>query len=334
YRHRGGSRAARAGIARHDVRRQSTRGGRRTGGAARDRTRRSDHPRTNGGRTPSRRSPEPRAPTGPRRTGTRPPARPPTGRAVREGRRHGGAAGRFHRQRRGARHDPAGTAADPDHRAGRRVRLGAARRARCGRERRGGMMVRHFLRDDDLSPAEQRDVLDLADMLKADRYARRPLAGPQAVAVIFDKHSTRTRVSFSVGVAELGGYPLVIDAQTSQMGRGEPIGDTARVLDRQCAAIVWRTFEQSRLEEMAATARVPVVNALTDRFHPCQLLADLQTVRERLGGLAGVTLTYAGDGANNMAHSYLLAGAVAGMHVRVASPGAYAPHDDIMSSAA
>nr|WP_298325270.1 ornithine carbamoyltransferase [Haloactinopolyspora sp.] len=196
------------------------------------------------------------------------------------------------------------------------------------------MMVRHFLRDDDLSPAEQRDVLDLADMLKADRYARRPLAGPQAVAVIFDKHSTRTRVSFSVGVAELGGYPLVIDAQTSQMGRGEPIGDTARVLDRQCAAIVWRTFEQSRLEEMAATARVPVVNALTDRFHPCQLLADLQTVRERLGGLAGVTLTYAGDGANNMAHSYLLAGAVAGMHVRVASPGAYAPHDDIMSSAA
>ncbi|WP_129669206.1 ornithine carbamoyltransferase [Phytoactinopolyspora endophytica] len=194
--------------------------------------------------------------------------------------------------------------------------------------------MRHFLADDDLDPGELTEVLDLADEVKADRFARRPLDGPQAVAVIFDKHSTRTRVSFSVGIAELGGYPLVIDAQTSQMGRGEPIEDTARVLDRQCAAIVWRTFEQNRLAAMAAASSIPVVNALTDLYHPCQLLADLQTVRERKGTLAGLTLTYAGDGANNMAHSYLLAGANAGMHVRVAAPDGYAPDAAVLTRAA
>ena len=195
-------------------------------------------------------------------------------------------------------------------------------------------MTRHFLRDDDLSPAEYLQVLDLADEFKADRFAHRPLDGPRAVAVIFDKPSTRTRVSFSVGIAELGGYPLVIDAQTSQLGRGEPIADTARVLDRQCAAIVWRTFAQQRIDDMAAASAVPVVNALTDDYHPCQLLADLQTVRERKGTLAGLTLTYAGDGANNMAHSYLLAGALAGMHVRVAAPAAFAPSAAVLERAA
>jgi ornithine carbamoyltransferase len=194
-------------------------------------------------------------------------------------------------------------------------------------------MVRHFLRDDDLSPAEQAEVLDLADQFKADRFAAKPLAGPRAVAVIFDKPSTRTRVSFSVGIAELGGYPLVIDAQTTQLGRGEPITDTARILDRQCAAIVWRTFGQDRLEEMAAASTVPVVNALTDLFHPCQVLADLQTVRERHRRLAGLTLTYVGDGANNMAHSYLLAGALAGMHVRIGSPQGYQPDPVIVARA-
>ena len=194
-------------------------------------------------------------------------------------------------------------------------------------------MVRHFLRDDDLSPAEQAEVLDLAARLKADRFAATPLAGPRSVAVIFDKPSTRTRVSFSVGIAELGGYPLVIDVQGTQLGRGEPIGDTARVLDRQCAAIVWRTFGQDRLEAMAAASRVPVVNALTDTYHPCQLLADLQTVRERRGDLAGRTLTYAGDGANNMANSYLLGGALAGMHVRVGAPPEYHPDPAIVARA-
>ncbi len=145
------------------------------------------------------------------------------------------------------------------------------------------MSVRHFVRDDDLRPDEQLAVLDLADDMKRDRLIYQPLSGPRAVAVIFDKPSTRTRVSFSVGIAELGGYPLVIDAHASQLGRGEPIADTARVLDRQVAAIVWRTFAQARIEEMAAASPVPVVNALTDEFHPCQVLADLQTIRERHG---------------------------------------------------
>jgi ornithine carbamoyltransferase len=195
-------------------------------------------------------------------------------------------------------------------------------------------VLRHFLRDDDLTPGEQLAVLDLAGAMKQDRYARRPLNGPKAVAVIFDKPSTRTRVSFSIGIAELGGYPLVIDAQSSQLGRGEPIADTARVLDRQVAAIVWRTFGQDRIEAMAAASRVPVINALTDEFHPCQILADLQTVREHRGELPGRTLTYLGDGANNMAHSYLLGGATAGMHVRIGAPEGYQPDPAVLARAA
>ena len=194
-------------------------------------------------------------------------------------------------------------------------------------------MTRHFLRDDDLSPDELIEVLDLADAMKADRYRHQPLAGPRAVAVIFDKPSTRTRVSFSVGIAELGGYPLVIDGGTSQLGRGEPIADTARVLDRQVAAIVWRTFGQDRIEAMAAASRVPVINALTDAFHPCQILADLQTVREHKKALAGLALCYVGDAANNMANSYLLGGAAAGMHVRVAGPQGYLPEPAVVADA-
>ena len=195
-------------------------------------------------------------------------------------------------------------------------------------------MPRHFLRDDDLSPAEQLEVLDLADRVKEDRFAFTPLAGPRSVAVIFDKPSTRTRVSFSAGIAELGGHPLVLDAAGSQLGRGEPIEDTTRVLDRQCAAIVWRTFGQDRVEAAATVSRVPVVNALTDSFHPCQVLADLQTVRERLGRLAGVTLTYVGDGANNMAHSLLLGGATAGLHVRIGNPTGFDPDPAVVARAA
>jgi len=195
-------------------------------------------------------------------------------------------------------------------------------------------MTRHFLRDDDLSPAEQAAVLDLADAMKPDRFGYRPLAGPQTVAVLFDKPSTRTRISFSVGIAELGGQPLIVDAQTSQLGRGEPIADTARVLSRQVAAIVWRTFGQERIAEMAAAATVPVVNALTDRFHPCQILADLQTVRAEHGRLAGLTLTFLGDGASNMTHSYLLGGATAGMHVRIAAPQEYRPDPSVLADAA
>jgi ornithine carbamoyltransferase len=194
-------------------------------------------------------------------------------------------------------------------------------------------MLRHFLRDDDLSPAEQTEVLALAAELKRDRFAHRPLDGPKPVAVLFDKSSTRTRVSFSVGIAELGGYPLVLDSGSTQLGRGEPIADTARVLVRQCAAIVWRTFGQDRIEAMAAASAVPVVNALTDQFHPCQVLADLLTITERFGSTAGRTIAFFGDGANNMAHSYLLGGTTAGMHVRIAGPPGYQPDPDVAAAA-
>ena len=194
-------------------------------------------------------------------------------------------------------------------------------------------MPRHFLRDDDLGPAEQAEVLELAAAMKQQRLARRPLEGPRAVAVLFDKPSLRTRVSFTVGIAELGGLPLVIDTQTTHIGRGETIGDIARVLGRQTAAIVWRTFGQERVEELAAASAVPVVNALTDEFHPCQILADLQTVAEWRGRLPGLTLAYLGDGANNMAHSYLLGGVTAGLHVRVAAPAGYQPDPAIVAQA-
>jgi ornithine carbamoyltransferase len=190
-----------------------------------------------------------------------------------------------------------------------------------------------MLRDDDLTPAEQQEVLDLADAMKADRFAHRPLAGPRSVAVLFDKPSTRTRISFEVGIGQLGGSALIVDAQASQLGRGETIGDTARVLSRYVDAIVWRTGDQSRIEEMAAGSTVPVINALTDQFHPCQVLADLQTIRERFGHLAGLTLTYLGDGANNMAQSLLLGGATAGLHVRVCAPDGFQPDAGVLRDA-
>lgn len=194
-------------------------------------------------------------------------------------------------------------------------------------------MTRHLLRDDDLSPAEQAEILDLAVSLKKDRWKLQPLEGPQTVAVIFDKSSTRTRVSFAVGIADLGGSPLIISTANSQLGGKETPSDTARVLERQVAAIVWRTYAQAGLEEMARGTRVPVVNALSDDFHPCQLLADLLTIREHKGELKGLTLAFFGDGTSNMGHSYVLAGVTAGMHVRVASPAAYAPRADVIADA-
>ncbi len=194
-------------------------------------------------------------------------------------------------------------------------------------------MSRHFLRDDDLTPAEQAAVLDLADAMKKDRFGYQPLAGPLAVAVLFDKPSLRTRVSFSVGIAELGGYPLVIDTQTTHFARGETVEDAARVLSRQVTAIAWRTFEQDRLEALASASAVPVINALTDEFHPCQVLADLQTVREHYGSLAGRTLAFLGDGSSNMAHSYLLGGATAGMRVRIGTPVSLLPDPAVLAAA-
>ncbi|WP_027944980.1 ornithine carbamoyltransferase [Amycolatopsis taiwanensis] len=194
-------------------------------------------------------------------------------------------------------------------------------------------MVRHFLRDDDLSPDEQLAVLDLADELKKDPLGNRALAGPKSVAVLFEKNSTRTRLSFEVGIAQLGGNPIIVDGRSMQLGREETIEDTARVLSRYVDAVVWRTFAQQRIVAMASAATVPVVNALTDEFHPCQVLADLQTIRERKGRLAGLTLTYLGDGANNMAHSLMLGGTTAGLHVRLVTPEGFQPLPEVMLAA-
>jgi ornithine carbamoyltransferase len=194
-------------------------------------------------------------------------------------------------------------------------------------------MTRHFLVDDDLTATEQTAVLDEADRMKKDRYAARSLAGPRSVAVVFEKPSTRTRLSFEIGIAELGGHPVVLDAQSTQLGRGETIEDTARVLSRYVDAIVMRTFGQDRIASLAAASGVPVVNALTDYAHPCQALADLQTIREHKGTLAGVRLTYVGDG-NNMAHSLMLAGALAGMDVRIATPSDFEPLAQVTARAA
>ncbi|MBK0417888.1 ornithine carbamoyltransferase [Leucobacter sp. CSA1] len=194
-------------------------------------------------------------------------------------------------------------------------------------------MTRHFLRDDDLSPHEQREVLDLAARLKRDRFGLRPLEGPQSAAVFFDKTSTRTRFSFAAGIAELGGSPIVVNPGEAQLGVKETIADTARVLSRMVSLIVWRTFAHSGLEEMAEHATVPVINSLSDDFHPCQILADLQTIRERRGDLAGLTAAYVGDAANNMGHSYLLGFATAGMHIRVAGPEGFHPRADIVADA-
>jgi ornithine carbamoyltransferase len=193
-------------------------------------------------------------------------------------------------------------------------------------------MVRHFLRDDDLSPAEQATVLDLADRMKADRLGFDDLGG-RTIATIFEKNSTRTRLSFEAGIGQLGGRPIVIDGRTMQLGREETIEDTSRVLSRYVDAVVWRTYAQARVTAMASVSTIPVVNALTNEFHPCQVLADLQTIRERHGHLGGLTLTYLGDGGNNMAHSLLVGGATAGLHVRISGPAGFHPHGEILLDA-
>ncbi|HTI73696.1 MAG TPA: ornithine carbamoyltransferase [Mycobacterium sp.] len=194
-------------------------------------------------------------------------------------------------------------------------------------------MTRHFLRDDDLTPEEQAEVLALAAELKKDPFSRRPLAGPRGVAVIFDKNSTRTRFSFEVGVAQLGGHAVVVDGRSTQLGREETLEDTGRVLSRYVDAIVWRTFAQERLSAMASGATVPVVNALSDEFHPCQVLADLQTLAERKGDLKGLRMAYFGDGANNMAHSLMLGGVTAGIHVTIAAPAGFEPDPAFVAAA-
>lgn len=194
-------------------------------------------------------------------------------------------------------------------------------------------MPRHFLRDTDLSPAEQTEVLELAAELKADRWRHRALAGPQTATVIFDKTSTRTRYSFATGIADLGGAAMVVNPGEAQLGAKESIADTARVISRMVGLIVWRTYDHAGLEEMAQNSHVPVINALSDDFHPCQILADLLTIREHFGETAGRSFAYLGDAANNMSHSYLLGMATAGMHVRIAGPAGYLPAEPIVAQA-
>jgi ornithine carbamoyltransferase len=192
-------------------------------------------------------------------------------------------------------------------------------------------MPRDFLSIDDLEPKELLALLDLAERVKAgpSDYADR-LAG-RSVALIFEKPSTRTRVSFEVAVASVGGHPLALSSSELQLGRGETIEDTGRVLSRYVDAVVLRTFGQDRLEALADGASVPVVNSLSDYEHPCQILADLLTVREHRG-LEGQTITYVGDG-NNVTHSLLLGGAMAGMHVRAATPPGYEPIPQVVGRA-
>ena len=194
-------------------------------------------------------------------------------------------------------------------------------------------MVKHFLRDDDLTPAQQAEVLALAAELKKNPFSRRPLEGPRGVGVIFEKNSTRTRFSFEMGIAQMGGHAVVVDGRSTQLGREETLQDTGRVLSRYVDAVVWRTFGQKRLEQMAIGATIPIVNALSDEFHPCQVLADLQTLIEQKGELEGLKLTYLGDGANNMAHSLMLGGVTAGINVTIASPAGFEPADWVVAAA-
>ncbi|HHU08874.1 MAG TPA: ornithine carbamoyltransferase [Intrasporangiaceae bacterium] len=195
------------------------------------------------------------------------------------------------------------------------------------------MTLRHFLRDDDITHEEQAQILARAARIKAAPFTDRTLVGPEVVAVLFDKQTLRTQLSFSAAIAHLGGFPMIVDGKLAQVGVRESIADVARVMGREAVAIVWRTYGQDRIEEMARYAQVPVINALTDDFHPCQVLADLQTIQEHRGDLPGLTLGYLGDGANNMAHSYLLGGALAGMHVRVATPSTHQPKPEILERA-
>lgn len=195
----------------------------------------------------------------------------------------------------------------------------------------GFLRGRHFLSLQGVSPDEVEALLRSAAAWKQGRTAERPLAG-RAVALLFRKPSTRTRVALEVAVADLGGYPLYLNAQDLQLSRGETAADTARVLSRMVAAIAVRTFAHAEAEELARNASVPVVNALTDLWHPTQALADLLTVRERLGRLRGVRLAYVGDG-NNVAHSLLAAGALTGMEVVVAAPPGYEPNPSVVAAA-
>jgi ornithine carbamoyltransferase len=193
--------------------------------------------------------------------------------------------------------------------------------------------VRHFTRVADLSPGELERLLGLAGRLKQEPTRYEGALHGRTIACIFEKPSTRTRVSFAAAAAELGATPIALSPQELQIGRGETIADTARSLSGYCAAIVIRTFAQRAVDELAAWATVPVVNALSDEHHPCQALADLLTIQEARGGLLGRRLAFVGDGGDNAAHSLLEAGALSGLDVAIACPPDYAPNREILEAA-
>ncbi|OUC14191.1 MAG: ornithine carbamoyltransferase [Alkalinema sp. CACIAM 70d] len=195
-----------------------------------------------------------------------------------------------------------------------------------------GLKGRDILSLADLSPAEIQDVVNLAIALKAGTINPRFQGKIPTLGLLFYKASTRTRVSFSTAMFQLGGQVLDLNVNVTQIGRGEPLEDTARVLDRYLDALAIRTFAQADLEIFAQHAKIPIINALTDLEHPCQILADLQTIQETFGTLSGLTLTYLGDG-NNVAHSLLLGCASVGMNIRIATPTDYQPAPEIVQQA-
>jgi ornithine carbamoyltransferase len=196
-------------------------------------------------------------------------------------------------------------------------------------------MTRHFLTISDLNRDELISVLDRADELKALRGTPahpRPLEG-KSVAIVFEKASTRTRLSFEVGIHELGAHPVTLISKDTQLGRGEPIEDTARMLSRYVHAAVYRTFGHDRLEALARHATIPVVNGLSDEYHPVQLLADMMTIRQNFGpSLDGLRVAWIGDG-NNMAHSWIASAAVAGFELVLACPQGYQPDTQVVADA-
>jgi ornithine carbamoyltransferase len=188
--------------------------------------------------------------------------------------------------------------------------------------------VRHFLAIPDFSQADLLSLFDLAARMKRGDYAEKPLAG-KTLGMIFAKSSTRTRVSFEVGAFQLGGHALFLSSRDIQLGRGEPIRDTARVLSRYLDGIMIRTYDHADVEELARYGSIPVINGLTDLLHPCQVLADLLTVRESLGGWEGKTVAWIGDG-NNMANSWLNAAGTLGFALRLACPANYRPDPEVL----
>lgn len=191
--------------------------------------------------------------------------------------------------------------------------------------------MKHLLKLMDCTPEEILGILDLADRLKAERKAgiAHPLLAGKTLGMIFEKSSTRTRVSFETGMYQLGGHALFLSSRDLQIGRGEPVQDTARVLSRYLDGIMICTFAQEEVEDLARYGSIPIINGLTDFCHPCQVLADLMTIREHKGKLAGLNMCYIGDG-NNMANSLIVGGLKTGMHVSVACPKDYQPDPKVM----